>query len=152
MERYSLKCFDDVTACVILNIARKLGKKLGPRQPDLQDLCQELATDLIERRERFDPSKLCWEAFAVAVCKNKAVSMLKHQWAQKRSPMRETASVNALVENSEGESDPFGSTIPESQQGRRTGQYRRSHQEQFDVKHDVTYVVDKMPPELRQRM
>ena len=150
VTKHSLECFDEFTAKFIRSKVRKLIGRAGFTESDRPDLNQEFALDLLQRRKNFNPETATWEAFVVVVCENCYASILEHRQAEMRSHAREAGSLNRPVKDGEGRRTERGATIPESQQARRTGQYRRSHEEEWDLPEDVAEMLDQMPPTMRK--
>lgn len=148
--KHSLNCFDPFTAKFIRSKVNKLIGRAGFTEADRHDLLQEFVLDLLQRRRNFDPGTATWEAFVVVVCENCYATILEHRQADMRSKEHEAGSLNRPVKDAEGKRTDAGATIPESQQARRTGQHRRSHEEAWDLPEDVVTVLEQMPPKMRK--
>ena len=148
--KHSLENFDDFTSRFIRSKVQKLIGRAGFTESDRPDLIQKFAFDLIQRRKNFDPNTATWEAFVVVVCENCYATILEHRNAEMRSHQREAGSLNRPIKDADGNRTDFGSTTPDSQQARRTGQHRRSAEETWDLAQDVADVLDKMPPTMRK--
>lgn len=147
--KHCLGCFDPFTAKFIRSKVNKLIGRAGFAEADRADLLQEFALDLLQRRKNFDPGRATWEGFVVVVCENRYVTILEHRHADMRSAVHEAGSLNRPVKDKDGQRTEAGATMPESQQARRTGQHRRSHDEACDLAEDVVTVVNQMPPKMR---
>ena len=150
MGKFPLDCFDEFTACFICSKVFKLVGRAGFTKSDRPDLLQEFALDLIQRRNHFDPNTATWEAFVVVVCENRFVTILEYRQAEMRSHRREAGSLNRPIKDADGNRADFGSTIPDSQQARRTGQHRRPNEEACDLAQDLADVLDQMPTTMRK--
>lgn len=150
VTKHSLDCFDEFTARFIQCKASKLIKRVGFTESDRADLLQEFALDLIQRREKVDPNTATWEAFVVVVCQNRYATILEHRRAEMRSHECEAGSLNRPIKDAEGNRTDFGSTVPDSQQARRTGQHLRSDYEACGLTQDVADVLNQMPPTMRK--
>ncbi len=150
VTEHNLDCFDEFTSRFIRRKVRKLVGRAGLTKSDAPDLFQEFAIDLVRRRPKFDPDKASWEAFVVVVCENRYATILAHRCAEKRSYKREAGSLNRPIKDPEGNRTDLGSTIPVSQQARRTGQQRRTDADASDLAHDVADALDQMPPLMRE--
>ena len=150
LTKHSLECFDNFTARFIRSKVNKLIGRAGFTESDRSDLLQDFALDLLQRREKFDPNTATWEAFVVVVCENCYATILEHRQAEMRSPDSEAGSLNRSIKDADGNRTEVGTTISESQQARRTGQDRRSHEEAFDLVHDITHVLDQLPAQVRE--
>ncbi len=149
MSKFSLDCFDEFTARFIRSKVHKLVGRAGFTESDRLDLLQEFAVDLLQRREKFNSEAANWEAFVVVVCENRYATIFEHRQAEIRSPDREDGSLNRPIKDAEGSRTEFGATISDSEQGRRTGQYRRTHEEASNLIHDVALLLEQLPPRLR---
>ena len=150
VTKHSLDCFDAFTAKFIRSKVRKLIGRAGFNRSDYESLIQDFAVNLVRRKTNFDPTKATWQGFVVVVCENHFASILEHRQAEMRSREREAGSLNRPVKDAEGSQTDFGSTIPDSQQARRTGQHRRSEEEAWDLAQDMAAVLDQMPPMMRK--
>lgn len=150
VTKHNLDCFDEFTSRFIRSKVRKLVGRAGFTESDRPDLVQEFALDLLERRKNFDPNTASWEAFVVVVCENRYATILEHRQAEMRSHAREAGSMNRPIKDADGKRADFGSTIPDSQQAQRTGRPCRSHEEAWDLEHDMADVLDQMPPTMRK--
>ncbi len=150
VTKHNLDCFDAFTARFIRGKVRQLIGRAGFKESDRPDLLQEFAIDLIQRRAHFDPEAANWEAFVVVVCENRCATILEHHQAEMRSHEREGGSLNSPTKAPEGKRTDDGATIPESQQGLRTGQYHRPHEDVSGLAQDVAHVLKQLPPRLRE--
>ncbi len=148
MFRPDLSCLDPFAARFIRAKVRQLIGRAGFTESDRPDLLQEFVVNLFERAEKFNSTMASWEGFVVVTCQNHFVTILERCSAQMRSRDRESGSLNAAPRT--GKRGDIGSTIPESQQDRRTGSRSRSHEEQFGVAHDLAEVISTFPPRLRE--
>ncbi|MEX0678368.1 MAG: hypothetical protein WD063_14905 [Pirellulales bacterium] len=150
VTKHNLDCFDEFTARFIRTKVRQLIGRAGFREADREDLLQDFALDLLQRRKHFNPDTANWEAFVVVVCENRYATILAHQRADKRSGEHEGGSLNQPIKDADGDCTEFGATLPDSQQQRRTGRYRRSNEEIWELGEDVVSVLDQMPPTMRK--
>lgn len=74
--KHHLDCFDEFTIRFIRSKVRQLIGRAGLTEADRDDLLQEFALDLIQRRQQFDPRFGTWEAFVVVVCENRLATIL----------------------------------------------------------------------------
>jgi RNA polymerase sigma factor (sigma-70 family) len=147
---HNLDCFDEFTSRFIRSKVRQLIGRARFQEADRHDLLQEFALNLLQRRKHFNPDTATWQAFVVVICENCYATILEHRRAEMRSHEREAGSLNRPITDAEGNRAEFSSAIPDSQQARRTGQYRRSHEEVWDLAHDLADVVSQMPPTMRK--
>lgn len=148
--KHHLDCFDEFTIRFIRSKVRQLIGRAGLTEADRDDLLQEFALDLIQRRQQFDPRFGTWEAFVVVVCENRLATILERQQAEMRSRQREDSSLDRPVQDGEGGRTEFGKTLPDTQAGKRTGHWPRSSQETSKPVQDVATVLEGLPDPLRQ--
>lgn len=149
-ERHNLDCFDEFTARFIRAKVRQLIGRAGIRESDRDDLLQDFALDLIQRRKNFDPEAATWQAFVVVVCENRYATILEHRRAAKRSRDREGGSLNQPVRTECGGQADLGSTVTDAQHELRTGRRRRSPEESADLALDIANVLERLPSHLRE--
>lgn len=77
--------------------ARQLCHRTGFTLSDQGDIQQTLWLDLIARLPRFDPKKAQLNTFIARVVERKVISIIRHRFAEKRSPEREECSLNDSV-------------------------------------------------------
>lgn len=145
-----LDCFDEFTARLIRAKARQLIRRAGFTESDRHDLVQEFSLNLLRRMGRFDPDAASWETFVVLVCENYCATILQHRNAQKRSPARESASLNRPIADVDGQTCDAGAMLPESQHGYRCGRDPRTHEEESDIVQDIADTVGRLSPQLRE--
>jgi RNA polymerase sigma factor (sigma-70 family) len=148
MYRPDLSCLDPFAARFICAKVRQLIGRAGFCESDRPDLIQDFVGNLLERAEKFDAAMASWEGFVVVTCQNHLATLLERHSAQMRSRDREAGSLNAERRGA-GKRVDIGSTMAESQQDQRTGRRTRSHEERFDLVHDVAEVIAGLPPRLR---
>ncbi|WP_439630594.1 sigma-70 family RNA polymerase sigma factor [Gemmata sp.] len=71
-------------AAIIKAKAARLAARAGLRPQDREDLEQELALHVLERRDRFDPARGTWPAFAHRLAERFASNFLRARRAAKR--------------------------------------------------------------------
>jgi RNA polymerase sigma factor (sigma-70 family) len=150
ITKHNFDCFDEFTARFIRAKVRQLIGRVGFTEADRDDLLQDFALDLLQRRESFHPDTATWEAFVVVVCENRYATLLAHRRAAKRSAEHEGGSLNRPIKDAEGNRTEFGKTLSDSQQQLRSGQHRRSQQDVWELAQDVARVLDEMPPTMRK--
>jgi len=148
--KHHLDCFDEFTVRFIRSKVRGLIGRAGFTEADREDLLQEFALDLIQRRKQFDPRSGTWEAFVVVVCANCLATILERRQAEMRSPEREEGSLDRPIQDSDGSHTEFGNTLPDTQPGKRTGRHPRSAQETSELVRDLATVLPPLPNHLRE--
>ncbi|GAB6184629.1 sigma-70 family RNA polymerase sigma factor [Thermopirellula anaerolimosa] len=149
-RKHHLDCFDEFTVRFMRSKVRGLIGRAGFTEADREDLLQEFALDLIERRKNFDPGEGTWEAFVVVVCENCLATILERRQAEMRSPEREEGSLDRPIQDGEGSRTEFGETLPDTQPGKRTGHWPRSAQGTAELVQDVATVLQTLPDRLQE--
>lgn len=118
---------------------------------DLEDVEQELRLALVEQAPNFNPDKARWSTFVRHVVKMAAISLRRHQKAQRRQGCREVPSLNVLLKDPREMGPPteLGATVSEEEFRTGVGQDFISHTEQIDLSLDVESVLDSLPEGLR---
>jgi hypothetical protein len=127
-----------------------LVRRYGFPRSEREALLQDFACNLHARRAKFDASVATWEAFVVVVCENHLANILEYRGAGMRAREREDGSLNQRIKDTEGRWTEVGSTIPDSQRGRHTGQSFRTDEEMWELKQDVAQLLADMPPRMRK--
>lgn len=76
------------TARLIRRKARRLVGQAGLRPQDRDDIEQELTVELLARRDRYDPARGSWAAFARKVLDRTGSNLVRHRRAAKRDVHR----------------------------------------------------------------
>jgi RNA polymerase sigma factor (sigma-70 family) len=103
---------DDYIANLISRKARSIIRHPGFTVSDLEDIKQELWLRLLERQKQFDPSRSSFPTFANRVITNRAKDILRDRRAQRRDPVRETWSINDMIEDGDGTATSRHETLP----------------------------------------
>lgn len=115
--------------------ARQLSRRSGFSRTDRDDLEQELWLDLVGRLPRYDPNKAALNTFIARIVERKVVSILRHHFAEMRSPGREEASLNDSVLDCDGRIVERHQTTPEA-----AATWQRLH----DLERDVAEVRERL--------
>jgi RNA polymerase sigma-70 factor (ECF subfamily) len=150
-DRHDAACqIDDFALRLIRRKAKQICRRRGFSLSDRPDLEQELALIVLRRLIDFDPARAHYNAFVTTVVERYTATILEHRAAEKRSPCRCGGSLDEMVNDADGCSVPLSATMCESSQFRHTGQVRRSQVDACDLRHDVSAVLQQMPPVMRE--
>jgi RNA polymerase sigma-70 factor (ECF subfamily) len=141
---------DDFALRLIRRKAKQISRRLDFSRSDRPDLEQELALIVLRRLADFDPRRSHYNAFVTTVVERYTATILEHHAAEKRSHCRNGGSLHAPVEDSDGGGVELLATICSSQRSRHTGQQHRTHEDAWNVAHDVAAMLDQMPPLMRR--
>lgn len=130
----------DYAARLIKFKARQMSRRPGFTGADREDLEQDLWADLLDHLPRYDPARASLPTFIARVVECKAASMLRHHFAEMRTPERVEASLNEPVRNSDGQVVERHETTPEVAQD-------AGHL--LDLQRDVANVMSTLSDELR---
>lgn len=123
--------------------AKQLLGKAGFRQADREDIEQELALRVWGGLRNFDPEVGCSGAFVATVLERAANSLLRLRNSHKRGNGHGHRPLTIEYEDPE-----------EGAAGDETAlvlcSTEPSHESIFDLTHDVTVVLDQLPPRLRE--
>jgi RNA polymerase sigma factor (sigma-70 family) len=117
---------------------------------DLEDVIQDLQLALIEQAGNFDPDKATWCTFVKTVIRSAAISLRRHRYAGRRSAPPDAVSLNALLQDADGQPAELGSLVSEEEYRTGRGQDFVSHTEQVELALDVQAVTDGLSDELRE--
>lgn len=74
---------------------------------EIEDIEQELMLDVISRTQAYDPEKVSWRTFVDRIINHKIANLIEEAKAQKRGGGIQPLSLDAMLENTEGEDDEF---------------------------------------------
>lgn len=144
----------DVTDKFSTHLIRATAKDLvseGTFPPaDLEDVIQNLRLALIEQADNFDPEKASWCTFVKTVIHSAAISLRRHRYAGCRSLPSDAVSLNARIEDVDGQPAELGSLVCEEEYRTGRGQDTVSQTEQVDLALDVQLVTEGLADELRE--
>ncbi len=140
MEDFSRSGIDGYAARLIGFKAKQLTRRLGFSSSDRPDIEQELWLDLLDRLPRYEPGKAAINTFVACVVERKIASILRHHFAQMRTPHREEGSLDEPVLDGDGCTVLRYEVTPEVASD--TGRYR-------DLERDTAAVVAGLPDDLR---
>lgn len=123
--------------------ARQLCRRPGFTPSDREDIEQALRADLLERLPRFDASKAGLNTFIARVIERKTISIVRHRFAEKRSPEREECSLNDEVRDGDGRLVDRHQTTPEA-----ASVWQRLH----DLTRDVSDLRERLESDLHRRV
>jgi RNA polymerase sigma-70 factor, ECF subfamily len=126
--------------------ARKLLGKAGLNESDIDDLVQEIWSDLVQRLPGFDPRRSQHRTFCSRLVDHKASNVLRDRRAKRRDSRRCWSLNTPLMD---GDDRDHADLLASDVHGGRTGCVRRSDAEQADLAADIANIMAKMPAELR---
>jgi RNA polymerase sigma factor (sigma-70 family) len=141
---------DDFTLRLIRRKAKQICRRLGFSRSDVPDMEQELTLIVLRRAADFDPSRSHYYGFVTTVVERYTATILEHQGAEKRTPLRCGQSLNSPVADPDGQLVDLVTTLCSAAQWRRTGKTQRSHDEAANLVDDVAQVLQQLPPQLRK--
>jgi len=141
---------DSFASQLIRQKARQLVRHPGFTKSDQPDIEQELAVELFQKYDQFDPDRARETTFIARVIEHKAVSLVRARQAEKRHFRRNGKSLNETVSDGEGETVERAQTIDAASAKRHTGQAPRSDEEVAQLKLDIDEVLETLPAELRE--
>lgn len=127
--------------------AREVIGRYGFVIADLLDLEQELILRLMERLEKFDPTRAPWNSFVVAVVDRQLATILAGQRAQKRRH----AVVRPLAKPfaDDDASRDLGELYEASPHARQSPVDGHKDLDLVDLEHDIAVVKHRLPYKLR---
>ena len=114
---------------------RSLMRHLAIHGVEIEDLEQELMLDYLSRKQAYDPEKAQWSTFIDRILSHKCASLIEATSAQKRGSGISDLSLNAWLEDKDGEDNALPDPATEDLTCR-------------DLQIDLENVVQKMPPHL----
>ena len=150
MENSKHASLDDYARETIRHKARQLIGRHGFTRDDYDDLQQEMTLDLLERLPKFDPDKAAHNTFVARVIERKISKIIRHRTQEMRDYRCEACSVNDDIEDGNGGTVERIQTISQDEQDLRTGKHARPESERIALQVDVSLVMSRLSPELRQ--
>ena len=130
--------------------ARQLAGSSGFTRDEMEDIEQELRTDLLERLPKYDPAKASRNTFVTRLIDNKISRLVRHRSTACRDYRRVECSVNDIVTDASGNKVERECTIDRDEAEMRAGKRRRPERDEVDLRHDVSLAVATLPAHLRQ--
>lgn len=148
--RNSYRGIDEYAARTVRCTARWMVGRGGFTREDVEDLEQELMTDLLQRLTRFDPARAGRQTFIARVVENHAAKLLAARNTTRRAWTRDAVPLDDEPERNGGDRDRRCRAPLADDADRRAGATaRRNPFEQVDLRVDVEVVVAGLPPALR---
>ena len=135
---------DKFTVSFICRAARRLIGKYGYLFDDLEEIEQELATEIVEKRPYWDPTKGTWTTFAKAVLKHKIASTVRERLGERRNKARAPQSLDVVIACDEDEAISLADIVSEEARYKHTGQVRRSASTLWELRHDNAAAMSKL--------
>jgi len=132
--------------------ARQLVGTAGFTVDDVEDLEQEMRLDLLERLPKFDPNKATYNTFVSRLVERKISNLIRHRTQEMRDFRCEEGSIHDVVESGDSGDEKVEriETVTQDEQDFRLGKHVRSTEERCDLKLDISLVLLKLPPDLRE--
>ncbi len=147
------RLFEDHSSYVsrlIRHKARQLVRRPGFSRSDRSDIEQELAIELVQKFDQFDPERARETTFIARVIESKVVTLVRARHAEKRHFRRNGKSLNETVSDGDGGTVERAQTLGAATAKRHTGQAPRSEEEVARLKLDIDKVLDTLPADLRK--
>ena len=143
---------NDYAETLIHHKARQLVGNAGYTEDDVEELEQEMRLDLLKRLPKFDPSKATYNTFVSRLVERKISNLIRHRTQEIRDYRCEKCSLNDTVETGDSNNKKVKrmETITQDEHDLRSGKYRRPAAERLDLQLDISMVLSKLPPELRE--
>jgi len=141
---------DSFASQLIRQKARQLVRHPGFTKSDRPDIEQELAIELVQKYDQFDPKRARETTFIARVIEHKAVSLVRARQAEKRHFRRNGTSLNETVSDGEGGTVERAQTVDAASAKRHTGQAPRTDEEVARLKLDIDEVIETLPADLRK--
>jgi len=135
--------FDPRTAQLIRRKARRLVGQAGLRLQDRDDIEQELTLELLARRDRYDPARGAWPAFAHAVLERTGSNLVRYRRAAKRDVQRLEPLDDEHPPAVDDETVDFAAEVPVKNHA------GDSHDETVDLDLDLAAVIAMLPAKYR---
>jgi RNA polymerase sigma-70 factor (ECF subfamily) len=129
--------------------ARQIVGKAGFTESDIDDIAQEMTTDLLSRLPKFDPGKAKESTFVARIIEHKISKLIRHRKQAKRDYRRESCSLGDMLEGPYGNPIARSETIDQDKAEIRTGKRHRTYEEEIHLRLDVSLVISKLPDDLR---
>lgn len=104
----SLNRYEGIDRYVVNQVryhACKLVRHPNIHSMEIEDIEQELMLDVLSRTQAYDPEKASWRTFVDRIINHKIANLIEEAKAQKRGGGIQEMSLDALMENPEGEDD-----------------------------------------------
>ena len=114
---------------------------------DVDDIKQELRSDLIERLPKFDPNKAAQNTFVARLIDHKISKLVRHGNAGSRDYRRVECSVNDNITDATGAKTQRAHTMDMDEIDIRRGKRNRPSQDETDLKIDISLTLSKLSPD-----
>ena len=141
---------DSFASQLIRQKAWQLVRHPGFSKSDRPDIEQELAIELVQKYDQFDPERARETTFIARVVEHKAVSLVRARQAEKRHFRRNGKSLNETISDGDDGTVERAQTVDAAGAKRHTGQAPRSDEEVARLKLDIDEVLETLPADLRK--
>ena len=107
MSKNNYKGIDPFIINQVRYHARSLIRHPAIHGMEVEDIEQELMLDVLSRTQAYDPEKASWRTFVDRILNHKIADLIEEAKAQKRGGGIRPLSLDAMLENTEGEEDEF---------------------------------------------
>jgi RNA polymerase sigma-70 factor (ECF subfamily) len=142
--------FDAEVTRVLRIKARQAAERAGFLADEIQDLEQELATELHAALPRYREAKGKKTTFAARVIERRLIKIVAERDAQKRGGGQRPSSLNEVLGASDGDEIELIDLLDCESVLRRTGRLTRPLQEQIDMGIDLRESLERLPDQLRE--
>ena len=130
--------------------AQQLVAKPEFARHEVEDIEQDMLTDLLEHMPKFDPRRAAYNTYAAQVIDTRFLRLLRDRRREMRDPQREECSLNQLVQSPEGELVERSQLIDQHAADALADRRSRSFEEEACLRADVSSVLSSLPANLRR--
>jgi len=133
-----LECFDEFTRDLIRTKAKRIVRKAKLSKSDYDDVIQDMAALILEKRQYYNPDRGTWEAFVTTALRRYAANLIAASQSMRRNGGRPIASLDAC--------NRTGHTIKPNIPDNRSA----ANEDILDMAAEISYVVCRLSPECRE--
>jgi RNA polymerase sigma factor (sigma-70 family) len=122
----------------------------GYAESDRDDLEQQIAMEVVRRRDKFNPGRAQQKTFLARLVTHAMADIIAARKASSRDYRREDGSLDQWVQDDAGDWARRGDTVTEDDAGRRTGRPDMSRGDQHDLAIDLADAASRLSPRLRE--
>lgn len=129
---------------VVTYRANNLVGKVGYTLDDLEDIEQELMLDLIERMEKYDPTRAKLTTFIDRVVNHKIYDLVQKKLIERKDIRRQTISLDKPVSRTDSDSLPLHELISSDDFNTQWGFEDRPSVDMQDLRIDIRQMLQKL--------
>ena len=133
---------------IVRKKAQQIIGRAGFKAQDQKDLEQELLARLLKRLKSYDPERGHPKTFATVVVERDVANILREARAGKRDPRRVRSLDTTMIGT--GERTDVARDVSDTESDRRCGRHSRNAADLAQLGIDLTEVIAKLPPCLRE--